>query len=191
MSFVTFFQKLIFRLIQFLRFILNPTSLSQTLKLKENRLVDVGVYFGIIDFIISIILWFLTEITEKYGLFSPLNTKKDFYYSITETVIIGIFIAPIIEEFIFRYPLKFFATKKYFKWMLYIICLIFGLIHLDNYIIDNSHLLFAPLIVIIQIYGAFMFGFIRISYGFWYGVLLHMIHNSWSLIWKYTIGFDL
>ena len=191
MSFLHIFQKSKYLLKEFLRFISDPNFISEKVILNKNKFLDVGVYFVIIDLILSILLWFLTEIAEKCKLFSPLHSKKELNYGIFEIIIIGIFVAPIIEEFFFRYPLKFLVNKKYFKWIVYVICLIFGLIHLSNYIIDNSHKVFAPLIVIIQIYGAFMFSFIRLKYGFWYGVLLHMIHNSWSLIWKYTIGFDL
>ena len=191
MSFLHIFQKSKYLLKEFLRFISDPNFLSEKVILNKNKFLDVGVYFVIIDLILSILLWFLTEIAEKCKLFSPLYSKKDLNYGIFEIIIIGIFVAPIIEEFFFRYPLKFLVNKKYFNWIVYVISLIFGLIHLSNYIVDNSHKVFAPLIVIIQIYGAFMFSFIRLKYGFWYGVLLHMIHNSWSLIWKYTIGFDL
>ena len=176
---------------EFFKFIYVPyINVSERLSVWQ-KYCDVILFFTLIDFLISIFLWFLTEIIEKMGLFNPLNVKIATDFSIIEIFIIGLVIAPILEEFIFRYPLKHFIYKKRFKWILYVCCTAFGLIHLSNYQIDSSHILFAPLIVIIQIYGAFMFSFIRLRYGFWYGVLLHITHNIWSLIWKYTIGFDL
>lgn len=185
------FQKIQSLFLQFIKFISNPNGNTfEVLNIKQ-KIIGVGLYFVIIDFIISVFLWFLTEIAVKLGLFNPLNSKDDSNFIIIEIIIIGIVLALIIEEFLFRYPLRFFSDKKYFRWIIYIPCIGFGLIHLSNYKIDSSHLLFAPLIVIIQIYGAFMFSFIRLKYGFWYGVLLHIIHNIWSLTWKYAIGFDL
>jgi len=41
-----------------------------------------------------------------------------------------------------------------------------------------------------QTFGGLMLGYIRIIYGFWYGVLLHSLFNILGVIWQFTIGFD-
>ena len=166
---------------QFIVFLKYPDrGIYPELTLKQ-KLINTCLYLAIIDFFMSISLWLLTEFTEKVRLFHPLETRNDTKFSIIEMVIIGVLISPLLEELLFRYPLKFVIDKKYSRWLIILFCIGFGLIHLTNYKIDSSHIPFIPLIVIVQIYGGFMFSFIRLKYGFWYSVLLHVIHNVWGI----------
>ena len=105
-------------------------------------------------------------------------------------------LVPIVEEFIFRFPLKYKrnylfrlidtgtnrkAEKiwyKHFPLFFYAFATVFGLIHSSNY--NNTSLLFyllIPIIISSQIFGGVMYGYVRIKLGFWWGVLLHATFN--------------
>lgn len=58
----------------------------------------------------------------------------------------------------------------------YVSAIVFGLIHLTNYTAVGAWW-FAPLLVLPQLIGGFIFGYVRIRLGFWYAVLMHMAHN--------------
>ncbi|MFC6193428.1 type II CAAX prenyl endopeptidase Rce1 family protein [Dyadobacter subterraneus] len=98
--------------------------------------------------------------------------------------------APLVEEFIFRYSLGKIRNKLYFKCAYYLSAVLFGWIHIVTYEFDSSHYLFIPLITLTQTFAGFLLGYVRIIYGFWYGVLLHAVYNTLALIWIYTFDFD-
>ena len=59
------------------------------------------------------------------------------------------------------------------------------------YEIDSTHLPYIPFITMTQIFSGFMLGYIRIVYGFLYGIVLHALFNTLAVIWEYTVGFGL
>ena len=69
--------------------------------------------------------------------------------------------------------------------VIYIVTLIFGLIHIVNFDVEWSifALLVAPLVVSPQIWLGLMFTIARIRYGWWAGLVLHAAHNGfiWSI----------
>ncbi|OAN46114.1 hypothetical protein A6A03_13305 [Chloroflexus islandicus] len=58
----------------------------------------------------------------------------------------------------------------------YVSVIVFGLLHLTNYTTVGAWW-FAPLLVLPQLIGGFIYGYVRIRIGFWYAVLLHMADN--------------
>lgn len=66
-----------------------------------------------------------------------------------------------------NYPLYFYAVTT-----------LFALAHLSNFNYSVSLLLFAPIVVLPQFVGGFLFGFIRIKQGFIWGFFLHALHNA-------------
>jgi membrane protease YdiL (CAAX protease family) len=92
-------------------------------------------------------------------------------------------LAPIIEECIFRAPL--FLFRKYtkgFKYVFYIIVLIFGFIHLSNFKISTTILIVSPLLVAPQIIAGLLLGYIRVRLGLLYSILLHALFNGLAII---------
>ncbi|KAI9130870.1 CPBP family intramembrane glutamic endopeptidase [Acaryochloris sp. CCMEE 5410] len=69
--------------------------------------------------------------------------------------------------------------EKWIGWFFYGSTIIFGLIHISNYqLINDSALLLAPLLVSPQVLLGVFFAFVRLRYGFWWGVFTHAFHNG-------------
>lgn len=69
--------------------------------------------------------------------------------------------------------------EKWIGWFFYGSTIIFGLIHIPNYqLINDSALLLAPLLVTPQLLLGIFFAFVRLRYGFWWGVFTHAFHNG-------------
>lgn len=64
----------------------------------------------------------------------------------------------------------------------YISAVVFGFVHLTNYS-SVSAWWFAPILILPQLIGGFLFGYARIRLGFWYAVLAHTLTNL-----LYTLG---
>ncbi len=111
---------------------------------------------------------------------------------------LGAVIAPIMEEFIFRLPLKWKrnlpaiilnsvssndkvkkAWNRYYHIIFYIVAILFGLVHLTNF--DNSwtplFILLIPFITLSQLIAGLTFGYIRNRLGFWWSFLYHALFN--------------
>ena len=175
----------------FIRFLVNPNFHNYQNISTKQKLVNVGIYYLFFQFIVlGLLLWYPVEIAEKLGIYNELTSNEsDFgvYYNIFTAIVL----APVIEEFIFRISLGYYRNSGYFKWLYYGSSIIFGWIHIINYHFDCSHYIYIPFITLTQTFSGFMFGYIRILYGFWYGVLLHTLFNTLGVIWFYTFGFDL
>jgi len=125
-------------------------------------------------------------------------------------LLVGVLIAPVFEELIFRFMItfrraypyllimglsKFFFSASDFKvlrifrkfwsylfpFIFYSSSLLFGWVHSSNYVAGED---VGPLIAIAtipQILLGLLFGFVRIKYGLRYSVLLHGMHNGFLL----------
>lgn len=76
-------------------------------------------------------------------------------------------INPVIEE---RWQRKYLIV-------FYITAVIFGGGHILNYKLSLSLLIFSPLVVAPQIFLGVNIGYLRVRYGFGWGLLLHIVHN--------------
>ncbi|TQI71153.1 CAAX prenyl protease-like protein [Gramella sp. Hel_I_59] len=116
-------------------------------------------------------------------------------------------IAPMIEEFIFRFPLKYkrnYLLKfinylsrgwlkdrwgSFFKYFLYLSVIVFGMIHLPNY--NNSETLFfiiSPILVGSQLIGGVFLSYTRIKLGFIWSILQHSAFNLVILLFGLIIS---
>ena len=178
-------------LFSFFHFVRYPNNSIYPTISSNQKLIDICCYFLFIEFIIGgIILWYPVALAEKIGLFGPLMEKNE-NENILSIALSAIVIAPIVEEGLFRYPLGEIRNKSYFKWVYYSFSILFGLLHIFTYNIDSTHLPYIPFITLTQTFSGFLFGYVRVIYGFWYGVLLHSLINVLGVIWEYTIGFSL
>lgn len=177
-------------LLYFFNFVKNPNNPFYPKISHKEKILNICCYYLPLQFIIcSILLWYPVAIAEKLKLFNKLNSSIE--QDVLTTVISAVIIAPLIEEWLFRYPLGINRRKHYFKWLYYSLSVLFGLIHIFNYDFDNTHLPYVPFITMTQIFSGFLFGYIRIVYGFLHGILLHSLFNVIGVIWHYTIGFSL
>lgn len=70
--------------------------------------------------------------------------------------------------------------QRNYTYIFYFTVLFFGLIHVANFTTQGPMwqlLLCAPLLVVPQLLLGSLLGFIRLRLGFWWGVLLHALHN--------------
>lgn len=182
------FKELFF---SFAHFVRNPNIPNYPTTPYNQKLIDVFLYFLLIQFIFGgIILWYPVAIAEKIGLFNSLASNKP-PVGVILTIFSGVVLAPLIEEGLFRFPLGLYRKDPYFRWWYYTVSILFGFIHIFNYPVDRTHLFYIPFITMTQTFGGFLFGYIRIIYGIWYAVLLHSLFNILGFIWEYTIGFSL
>lgn len=69
-----------------------------------------------------------------------------------------------------------FVWKKHFIVVFHFVAVAFGLIHLGNFTNVNNYVWALPLVCIQLLMGYFL-GFLRMKFGFWYGVGLHILWN--------------
>lgn len=71
-----------------------------------------------------------------------------------------------------------FINNNY-KIFFYLSAIVFGLLHVFNFTgINGYNLIFTPLLVLPQIFMGLILGYLRVNYGFKYGILFHAIVNT-------------
>ena len=115
------------------------------------------------------------------------------------TLLYYVLIIPVIEEIIFRLPLRYnrlyavFLSRekwnKLFKVLVYLLPLSFGLVHISNYDLQSAGtlvLLLTPLAVLSQIAGGFLLTFLRVKFNLLSSITSHMI---WNLLMGVCLAF--
>ena len=88
--------------------------------------------------------------------------------------IVAVIVAPIIEELIFRFPLKFFNTS--FPVFFFAFTIVFAALHIDKFsgtVADWK----TPLLIIPQLFLGFYLGFVRMQFSWPHAVGIHMFNN--------------
>lgn len=140
-------------------------------------------------------LVFLTELLVAFIITTPLVLLIDNYvvrlrltdvalgsHNLFVLIILVVIFAPVLEELLFRYPLKFFKPR-YLKAAVYTSSIIFGFIHATNY--ENNQTLFyllLPLIISSQSAGGFMLAYLRMREGFLWSLFSHGLFNATVLL---------
>lgn len=87
------------------------------------------------------------------------------------------------------YVAYFFLNKKYpnklqqfweikFHYVFYILTLLFALIHITNYNLTSSLIFILPILILPQFIVGTIIGYLRVKFGFFWGVLYHIIYNA-------------
>lgn len=154
-----------------------------------NKNIIYILYTSLVDFAIFLLLFpFLHYLLENNLI--PEDIEKISYKdnTIVSSIIIIAVLVPIMEEMIFRLPLRYnrfyalFLPRKIwnyiFKVLIYSIPFIFGIVHLTNYgEITLSLLKMAPILIGSQIIGGYLFTFLRVRFNFISAVLSHCLWN--------------
>lgn len=98
-------------------------------------------------------------------------------YPLWGVFILAVIVAPLFEELIFRGPMVFFKDKGYFKIVFWILTLLFGYVHLSNYEITTSIIIFSLFLVMPQIILGAILGFIRVKFGLVWAIAFHAVYN--------------
>lgn len=93
----------------------------------------------------------------------------------------AIVLAPLFEELVFRAPMALFKDKPYFKYIFYVLTLIFGFYHITNFEITATVLILSPILVAPQISVGALLGYIRVRLGLIWAIGLHAIYNLFLL----------
>ncbi|PHQ30359.1 CPBP family intramembrane glutamic endopeptidase [Leeuwenhoekiella nanhaiensis] len=155
-----------------------------------------GIFYDLLLAIgFVILLSFLEPLTADYE-----NLLNQDLYPFWKAIVIMTILPPLIEETIFRFPLKYrrnylfrglaylFKTdfsgfwKKHLRVIVYLFSSVFGLVHLSNYEnVDWVFFVLAPIITGPQLVAGLIFSFLRLKLGFVWALLGHFLHN-FSLI---------
>lgn len=105
-------------------------------------------------------------------------SEELFSKSIWVVFLLVAIVAPVIEELIFRGPLKLFENSPHFKYAYYVSALAFGAIHISNFEDWQQILWLTPLLVAPQIFIGLFLGYIRVKLGLQWSMLLHSAYNT-------------
>lgn len=168
-----------------LRFIRKPNDfqVNYTFKQKISLIFNVLV----LEIIFSLLIIFPSQyLAEQFIIVEETEIFKNL--TVFETVVLVVIMAPLAEEIIFRYSLRYnklfskFVTKetwdKIFPFIVYIFSILFGFIHLSNYTNDSwKFYAFSPLIIASQLTGGLLLSYIRVRLNILYSMLYHAIWN--------------
>jgi uncharacterized protein len=170
---------------QFVAFVKNPSyqvypvlTKSEKVNITLTRYLVFALAFGAIFIALSQILEMAGVDLERVMSEEMKKMMSNKYLAIG----LGVIIAPLWEEAFFRYPLGHFRNKSYFKILFYVMAFAFALMHYFNYDTNQVPFYFAPLVTLPQLFLGLLMGYVRIIYGFWYGVLLHATYNAILII---------
>jgi hypothetical protein len=68
--------------------------------------------------------------------------------------------------------------KNKYKWLFFGSAFLFGFLHITNYQFSWTVVFVTPILILPQVFGGILLSYIRVTYGFWRGVLGHFIYNS-------------
>lgn len=190
------------------------STINNFIRRPDDQVLDLSIW-GKIKFLFSsilydlclaigfvIILSFLEPLTSEYE-----NLLNKDLYPIWKAILYMAILPPLIEETIFRFPLKYERNyllrglsyllkkdlsiywRKYLRIIVYIFSSVFGLFHLSNYQnVDATFFLLAPIITGPQIAAGLIFSFLRLKLGFAWALGGHFLHN-FSLIMLTFLAF--
>jgi len=174
--------------LSFLRFTKQPIELERDFLMPSNKkLIDTLVIIPIFGFLISSCLWLFVTTLKDFNVFTFIETDFNSHRGLIFNLLITVVITPIVEELIFRFPIKYLPKKKYYSPLIYLNIIIFGLIHFVNYETDTNGKIFALLIVSPQIFIGLLLTYVRIKYGFRFSVLTHSMYNLLGFFTLYLV----
>lgn len=135
----------------------------------------------IISLLTGIIIAPIYSFLEYYQIIDMQSHKVEALFkdmSKLQILLIGAIAVPIIEELIFRAPIKSFSNPKSFKIGFYVFALLFGFMHITNFEINTTIILLSPVLVLPQILLGGYFGYIRVRLGLQWSMLLHSMYNG-------------
>lgn len=106
----------------------------------------------------------------KLFIFDPFNIS--IYINLTCSSVIFL----LIWKFTPSVLLSF--IKDNYRYFFYLVAIAFALFHLSNFnYFNNDVLLFYPIFILPQFLMALLLGYVRLHYGFFYGIVLHSLIN--------------
>ncbi|MBW8360682.1 MAG: CPBP family intramembrane metalloprotease [Kaistella sp.] len=191
---------------KFLQFLKSPKySFSDHISLNDKYRIFTVLFFAVLILNMAVIIPLLSYVDEQ---FLKIESLSLFEYTIGTILLFAVIIAPVLEELVFRFPLKyernyvfrfvdkitgrtFFSQfwKNNFSLIFYTVALLFGFAHSLNFKNDWTplFLLLLPLLVLSQSVTGIFLGYIRLRLGFIWSVLFHMCFNLVVILIPYLI----
>lgn len=159
-------------------FIKKPEKYSVNLTIID-KVKNTLRYFYLYILIGNIFSGLLIELMTYLHLFEAEDNVDELIlkYSILTRYLFIVLIIPFIEEMIFRYPLRYFQNQNFYRYYVYLSALLFGFMHFSNYTTSANAVYYILFLTAPQILAGLIMSYVRITYGFWYGLLLHCINN--------------
>lgn len=190
----------------FLDFLKKPKEINSVKKIKgeSSKIFTILFFFQIVWLFI-----FVFPISGLLDAFYPIPESKLLDLSIYQMLLFGCIVAPLLEETIFRLPLRFkrnyfvrllnkisggtnikFLWDKFYGIVFYLSAFIFGAIHAFNFDEEPDFIfyLLIPLLTISQICTGIILGYVRLKLSFLHGVLFHAIFNFTVIMVPYLIA---
>lgn len=166
---------------EFIRFLVNPSNFAfNYLYSSKERCIYLLKYSIWVVFIVPPLLWGFVELLMMQGII-PHVQENTLQHGLT-SIVSAIIVAPLLEEFLFRWPLRFYHRSAYFGWILYSVSMLFAVIHLVNYEYDNSLKYLFWLHTSPQLFFGLYASYIRLKLGIWYAVYIHAFNNIFAVL---------
>lgn len=171
--------------VDLMRFIKRPNDVQ--LDATAGKKVSLIFNMLALEIIFSLIFIFpLQYVVEKFIEVEESEIFKNL--TLLDAVFLTVVIAPLSEELIFRYSLRYkkifsrFIRRekwnKIFPFLVYISSILFGFVHLNNYVNDSwEFYALSPLIIASQLSGGLILSYIRVRLNILYSMLYHAIWN--------------
>ena len=158
---------------EFLAFLKKPFHYRPIQKLDQQSVKNLISGFAIV-FVFEIIAMSLFQmiagIEEIPHAFDSMMDMNPFIM-----ILFAVIIAPVLEELIFRFPMKYIT--KYFPFFFYVISIGFALLHIFNFDLSMHHYLLAPFLVLPQLILGLYLGFVRMKNGILASMGIHALNN--------------
>ncbi|MEE3226246.1 MAG: CPBP family intramembrane glutamic endopeptidase [Bacteroidota bacterium] len=174
-------------------FIKNPDDTPYAISVWEKLkfLVSGIVYDFGFAFLFLILMSLIEPLTKGYE-----NVLNQELYSFWMSILLITIVPPVLEEFVFRFPLKYKRNyllrliaylfkldletfwKKHLRIIVYVFSAAFGFVHMSNYSnVDIWFFILSPILVGAQLFAGIIFSFFRLKLGFIWAILGHFSHN--------------
>ncbi len=164
---------------EFVQFLKKPSLFDQKETLNTPFMLRVLGGFVVI-FMIEILamtcMQVLVPIDEIPHAMEGLLNDKSFIL----VYILAVFIAPILEELVFRFPMGF--AKKYTGFVFYTLTFLFASLHIFNFELEGTMWLYLPILVLPQFILGLYLGFIRLKSNVGGSILVHAYNNAIPMV---------
>lgn len=158
--------------------------------IREELTYRLGLKFSIynfsfaISFLLIALLYelqtmFISSYSDIYYILQVFTMPLDYldYLLLTALVLImGFTIAKILKRFANEEKMRNFFSKR-FTYIFYFMAILFALIHISNFGNLGQIWFIVPILILPQLIGALMLGYIRMRWGLKYAILSHIANN--------------
>ncbi len=166
-------------LIEFIRFLRNPRPFAHKEGLTSSFMLKVLGGFLVV-FLVEIVAMSIIQLVV------PLDDIPHALEGLLESgsfimvYVLAVFIAPILEELIFRYPLGFF--KRFTGVAFYLSTFLFAALHIFNFELEGTMWFYLPILVLPQFILGLYLGFVRLKSNVGGSILVHAYNNAIPMI---------